>query len=290
MLGDKCGQPCSSTRKSLGQHCPSLPPLSRSTDYRSKVLSLELILSVLQNSGPVFRTGAPFLALIKHQLCLSLSRNGTSAVPAVFELSLSIFTVLLSSFKTHLKMQVEVSVKEWERGVVVWGWVWWNECDVVVWGRVWWCEGGCDDVVVRMNVGVSGCGCVSAGVVVWVEVCDVVMWCKMYIVLTWDPVVWVDKLDIKRKLICSRKDVPSGSASSTVPTYHPIFSFLLPFSSVCNNHNTNQQQVFLKEIFLHILETSSSSYQHKWLVLQTLNRICSGTDAHTHCMLCHWVV
>lgn len=36
------------------------------------------------------------------------------------------------------------------------------------------------------------------------------------------------------------------------------------------------QQVFFKEIFLYILETSTSSYDHKWMVIQTLTRICAG--------------
>ena len=35
-------------------------------------------------------------------------------------------------------------------------------------------------------------------------------------------------------------------------------------------------QVFFKEIFLNILETATSSFQHKWLVLQALTRICGG--------------
>ena len=38
-------------------------------------------------------------------------------------------------------------------------------------------------------------------------------------------------------------------------------------------------QVFFQEIFLGILEASSSSFQHKWLVMQALSRICSGTVA-----------
>lgn len=35
-------------------------------------------------------------------------------------------------------------------------------------------------------------------------------------------------------------------------------------------------QVFFKEIFLSILGSNSSSYQHKWLVLQALVRVCGG--------------
>jgi len=50
-----------------------------------------------------------FITAIKQFLCVALSNNGTSSVPEVFELSLAIFLSLLSRFKTHLKMQIEVS-------------------------------------------------------------------------------------------------------------------------------------------------------------------------------------
>ncbi|XP_076147024.1 brefeldin A-inhibited guanine nucleotide-exchange protein 1 isoform X6 [Alosa pseudoharengus] len=53
-----------------------------------------------------------FINAIKQYLCVALSKNGVSAVPEVFELSLSIFLTLLSNFKTHLKMQIEVFFKE----------------------------------------------------------------------------------------------------------------------------------------------------------------------------------
>ncbi len=81
----------------------------RSHELRSKILSLELLLSILQNSGPVFRTDEIFITAIKQYLCVTLSKNGVSSIPQVFELSLSIFLSMLSSFKTHLKMQIEVS-------------------------------------------------------------------------------------------------------------------------------------------------------------------------------------
>jgi len=50
-----------------------------------------------------------FITAIKQYLCVALSKNGVSAVSEVFELSLAIFFVLLSKFKMHLKMQIEVS-------------------------------------------------------------------------------------------------------------------------------------------------------------------------------------
>ena len=36
-------------------------------------------------------------------------------------------------------------------------------------------------------------------------------------------------------------------------------------------------QVFFKEIFLYILETPSSSFDHKWMVIQALTRVCAGS-------------
>ena len=53
-------------------------------------------------------------------------------------------------------------------------------------------------------------------------------------------------------------------------------------------------QVFFKEIFLSILSSSSSSYQHKWLVLQALIRVCGGelqnlTNCNPHLPLAKFI-
>ena len=58
----------------------------------------------------MLRTDPMFINAIKQYLCVALSKNGVSSVPQVFDLSLSIFLALLSNFKDHLKMQIEVSV------------------------------------------------------------------------------------------------------------------------------------------------------------------------------------
>lgn len=91
---------------------PDGHPDPKSHELRSKVLSLRLLLSILQNAGPVFRSNEMFIMAIKQYLCVALSKNGVSLVPEVFELSLSIFVALLSNFKTHLKKQIEVFFKE----------------------------------------------------------------------------------------------------------------------------------------------------------------------------------
>ncbi|KPP68066.1 brefeldin A-inhibited guanine nucleotide-exchange protein 2-like [Scleropages formosus] len=88
------------------------PPDPKSHELRSKVVSLQLLLSVLQSAGPVFRTHDMFINAIKQYLCVALSKNGVSSVPEVFELSLAIFLTLLSHFKVHLKMQIEVFFRE----------------------------------------------------------------------------------------------------------------------------------------------------------------------------------
>lgn len=91
---------------------PEGQPDPKSHELRSKVLSLHLLLSILQNAGPVFRSNEMFIMAIKQYLCVALSKNGVSSVPEVFELSLSIFVALLSNFKVHLKKQIEVFFKE----------------------------------------------------------------------------------------------------------------------------------------------------------------------------------
>lgn len=91
---------------------PDGTPDPKSHELRSKILSLHLLLSILQNAGPIFRSNEMFITAIKQYLCVALSKNGVSSVPEVFELSLSIFVALLSNFKMHLKMQIEVFFKE----------------------------------------------------------------------------------------------------------------------------------------------------------------------------------
>ncbi|XP_023237066.1 brefeldin A-inhibited guanine nucleotide-exchange protein 1-like [Centruroides sculpturatus] len=86
---------------------PEGHPDPKSHELRSKILSLQLLLSILQNAGPVFRSNDMFINAIKQYLCVALSKNGVSSVPEVFELSLAIFLALLQNFKTHLKMQIE---------------------------------------------------------------------------------------------------------------------------------------------------------------------------------------
>lgn len=100
---------CKLAMKPLAGTNPTDP---RSHELRSKVLSLQLLLSILQQPGPAFRSNAVFITAIKQYLCVALSKNGVSSVSEVFELSLAIFLSLLTHFKQHLKIQIEVFFKE----------------------------------------------------------------------------------------------------------------------------------------------------------------------------------
>ncbi|GAA5840146.1 hypothetical protein JCM9279_002291 [Rhodotorula babjevae] len=96
----------------------------KSPAMRSKLLSLHLILTVLNNHMPLFtdphvaiisstsRERTPFLTAVKQYLCLALSRNAVSPVIQVFELSCEVFSRMLSGMRQRLKKEIEVLLNE----------------------------------------------------------------------------------------------------------------------------------------------------------------------------------
>ena len=90
---------------------PDGPPDPKSHELRSKVLSLQLILSVVQNAGPVFRSNEMFISAVKQYLCVALFKNAVSNIFEVFELLLAMFLSFLMKFKAHLKYQGEIFFK-----------------------------------------------------------------------------------------------------------------------------------------------------------------------------------
>lgn len=83
-----------------------------SHELRSKELSLEMLLLIVQNPSSLIHSSQPFVLALRHLLCVSLSRNGVSPIVSVFEKSLAIFVQLVNKFKMHLKVQIEVFFKE----------------------------------------------------------------------------------------------------------------------------------------------------------------------------------
>ena len=83
---------------------------------RSKLLSLNLVLTVLNSHMPLFvdptaiiystsnNEATSFVQAINQYLCLCLSRNAVSSVPQVFEVSVEIFWRVLAGMRTKLKV------------------------------------------------------------------------------------------------------------------------------------------------------------------------------------------
>eukprot|EP01138_Halocafeteria_seosinensis_P008060 gb/GECG01008236.1/.p1 GENE.gb/GECG01008236.1/~~gb/GECG01008236.1/.p1 ORF type:complete len:1924 (+),score=268.60 gb/GECG01008236.1/:1-5772(+) len=84
--------------------------LSEAVTVSSKVLSLELLLSILNHAGESFRTNHRFLTTIRQYLCVSLLNNCMHSHNTVVSLSLRIFIVLVRSFKNDLLPEIEVFV------------------------------------------------------------------------------------------------------------------------------------------------------------------------------------
>ena len=91
---------------SLPNFMPSAPadPLA----LHSKVLSLSLILSILEKSGPAFVNGDKFIYAVRQYLCVSLLKNCMSGNTSIVYLSLRIFIELVHNFRTNLKEEIEV--------------------------------------------------------------------------------------------------------------------------------------------------------------------------------------
>ena len=87
---------------------PNLP--ADPVALQSKVLSLELLLSILEHTGPTFRSSEKFVYLVRNHLCTSLLKNATSSNTAIVGLSLRIFIAMTAHFKDSLKAELEVFV------------------------------------------------------------------------------------------------------------------------------------------------------------------------------------
>ncbi|CEN61183.1 Putative Guanine nucleotide exchange factor [Aspergillus calidoustus] len=97
----------------------------KSQNMRSKLLSLHLIHYLINNHVAVFTSphltirnnagssdAMTFLHAVRPHLCLSLSRNGSSSVPRVFEVCCEIFWLMLKHMRVMMKKELEVFMKE----------------------------------------------------------------------------------------------------------------------------------------------------------------------------------
>ncbi|KAJ5698019.1 hypothetical protein N7462_000024 [Penicillium macrosclerotiorum] len=97
----------------------------KSQNMRSKILSLHLIHYLINNHIGTFTSplaaiknssnsneGMTLLQAVRPHLCLSLSRNGSSAVPHVFKVCCEIFWLMLKDMRVMMKKELEVFLKE----------------------------------------------------------------------------------------------------------------------------------------------------------------------------------
>lgn len=97
----------------------------KSQNMRSKLLSLHLIHYLVNNHINTFTSplaaiknssssteAMTLLQAVRPHLCLSLSRNGASAVPHVFKVCCEIFWLMLRDMRVMMKKELEVFLKE----------------------------------------------------------------------------------------------------------------------------------------------------------------------------------
>ncbi|GAB5354605.1 hypothetical protein AAMO2058_000133400 [Amorphochlora amoebiformis] len=92
------------TQLSMKKIPESIDPVA----IKSKALALELLLSVLQNSGPTLRTHPKFVGFIKDKLVRSLLQNCVSSIPRIYKMAAPMFLALVSQLKPQMKYEIGV--------------------------------------------------------------------------------------------------------------------------------------------------------------------------------------
>jgi len=83
-----------------------------STALKSKTLSLELLVSIMQNPGPMFLSKPEFKDIVKDHLCDSILKNSVSTDKPVFSYSLGIFISLVKNFRDVLRAEIAVFIED----------------------------------------------------------------------------------------------------------------------------------------------------------------------------------
>ncbi|KAJ3323987.1 Protein transport protein sec71 [Boothiomyces sp. JEL0866] len=78
------------------------------TCVKDRSMALELIQSVFNNLGPVFRKDPEMFKIVKENVSNVISKNAITTNPTLFEASLAIFILLIKFYRHKLKMEIEV--------------------------------------------------------------------------------------------------------------------------------------------------------------------------------------
>lgn len=79
---------------------------------KSKSLSLELLLSILENPGATCSSSPQFIETIRTNVCECILKNSLSSDEVVFALSLSIFATIAANFQDSLKHEIGIFLNE----------------------------------------------------------------------------------------------------------------------------------------------------------------------------------
>jgi brefeldin A-inhibited guanine nucleotide-exchange protein len=85
-----------------------LPPVSNlenSIQMRTRIVAMQLIHDILENSGPGFRGSKSFMREIQKHLCMTILVNGLATHPAIFDQAIGVLKLLIQHFKVHLKVK-----------------------------------------------------------------------------------------------------------------------------------------------------------------------------------------
>ena len=88
----------------------AIKPADTPSLLASKLLALELMLSILETSNNSLRSVSMFISAIKSMLCPSILQTCLSNNVKVASLSLKIFVALVTKFQDHLKREIEVFI------------------------------------------------------------------------------------------------------------------------------------------------------------------------------------
>ncbi|XP_021948829.1 brefeldin A-inhibited guanine nucleotide-exchange protein 2 isoform X3 [Folsomia candida] len=81
-------------------------------EYKSTILSFQLIKSVLNNCGTVFQSSPMLCTAVKQYLCTTLRTTGVSINQEIFKLKLDLLIILIDKFQNNLSKEIEKLMEE----------------------------------------------------------------------------------------------------------------------------------------------------------------------------------
>lgn len=80
--------------------------LTNAASNRSKVLSLQLLKIIIENTGDTFSSSPRFTDAVREYLCDAIVTNASTGVHEAYQLSCSIFLTLLTRYRAYLKAEI----------------------------------------------------------------------------------------------------------------------------------------------------------------------------------------